>query len=31
VARRIQNGIKSMPKKSRKKPAIVDDKMAAED
>ncbi|KPA35365.1 transposase [Fusarium langsethiae] len=31
VARRTQNGIKPMPKKSRKKPAIVDDKMAAED
>ncbi|KAK2923026.1 HAT, C-terminal dimerization domain [Fusarium oxysporum f. sp. vasinfectum] len=31
VARRTQNGTKPMPKKSRKKPAIVDDKMAAED
>ncbi|KAG7416622.1 putative AC9 transposase [Fusarium oxysporum f. sp. raphani] len=31
VARRTQNGIKLMPKKSRKKPAIVDDKMTAED
>ncbi|OBS17423.1 hypothetical protein FPOA_12072 [Fusarium poae] len=31
VARRTQNGIKPMPKKSRKKPAIVDDKIAAED
>jgi hypothetical protein len=31
VARRTQNGIKPMPKKSRKKPAIVDDKMTAED
>ncbi|KAL5592925.1 hypothetical protein FOBRF1_013233 [Fusarium oxysporum] len=31
VARRTQNGIKPMPKKSRKKPAIIDDKMTAED
>ncbi|KAK8007233.1 hypothetical protein PG989_001223 [Apiospora arundinis] len=31
VARRTQNGTKPMPKKGRKKPAIVDDKMAAED
>ncbi|KAJ3453314.1 hypothetical protein MRS44_017561 [Fusarium solani] len=31
VARRTQNGTKPMPKKSRKKPAIVDDKMATED
>jgi hypothetical protein len=31
VARRTQNGIKPMPKKSRKKPAFVDDKMTAED
>ncbi|KAK6854901.1 hypothetical protein PG995_009089 [Apiospora arundinis] len=31
VARRTQNGTKPMPRKSRKKPAIVDDKMAAED
>ena len=31
VARRTQNGTKPMPKKSRKKPAIVDDKMEAED
>jgi hypothetical protein len=31
VARRTQNGTKPMPKKSRKKPAIVDDKMSAED
>ncbi|KAL6405698.1 Ribonuclease H-like protein [Ilyonectria robusta] len=31
VARRTQNGTKSMPKKSRTKPAIVDDKMSAED
>ncbi|KAK2926510.1 HAT, C-terminal dimerization domain [Fusarium oxysporum f. sp. vasinfectum] len=31
VTRRTQNGIKPMPKKSRKKPAIVDDKMTAED
>jgi hypothetical protein len=31
VARRTQNGAKPMPKKCRKKPAIVDDRMAAED
>ncbi|KAM4066750.1 transposase-like protein [Hirsutella rhossiliensis] len=31
VARRTQNGTKPMPKKSRKKPAIVDDKMSVED
>jgi hypothetical protein len=31
VTRRTQNGTKPMPKKSRKKPAIVDDKMSAED
>ncbi|KAH7394805.1 hypothetical protein BKA66DRAFT_567192 [Pyrenochaeta sp. MPI-SDFR-AT-0127] len=31
VARRTQNGTKPMPKKSRKKHAIVDDKMSAED
>lgn len=31
VARRTQNGMRPMPKKSRKKPAIVDDKMSAED
>ncbi|KAF5229122.1 hypothetical protein FANTH_14297 [Fusarium anthophilum] len=29
VARRTQNGIKPMPKKSRKKPGIVNDKMTA--
>ncbi|KAJ6436947.1 serine threonine protein kinase [Purpureocillium lavendulum] len=31
VARRTQNGAKPMPKKCRKKPTIVDDRMAAED
>jgi hypothetical protein len=31
VTRRTQNGTKMMPKKSRKKPAIVDDKMSADD
>ncbi|KAL5592632.1 hypothetical protein FOBRF1_013658 [Fusarium oxysporum] len=31
VARRTQNGTKPMPKKSRTKPAIVDDKMSVED
>ncbi len=31
VARRTQNGTKAMPKKSRTKPTIVDDKMSAED
>ncbi|KAM4067529.1 transposase [Hirsutella rhossiliensis] len=31
VSRRTQNGMRPMPKRSRKKPAIVDDKMSAED
>ena len=31
VARRSQNGAKPMPRRSRKKPTIVDDKMSAED
>ena len=31
VTRRTQNGTKMMPKKSRKKPAIVNDKMSADD
>lgn len=31
VYRRTQNGTKPMPKKSRKKPAIVDDRMSADD
>ncbi|KNG44911.1 transposase-like protein [Stemphylium lycopersici] len=31
VVRRTQNGTKPMPNKSRKKPAIVDDKMSAKD
>lgn len=31
VTRRTQNGTKPMPKNCRKKPAIVDDKMSAED
>lgn len=31
VSRRTRNGTKPLPKKSRKKPTIVDDKMTAED
>jgi hypothetical protein len=31
VAKRTQNGTKPMPRRSRKKPAIVDDKMSGED
>ncbi|KAM3505831.1 hypothetical protein MY10362_002714 [Beauveria mimosiformis] len=31
VCRRTQNGARPMPKKSRKRPAIVDDKMSADD
>lgn len=31
LSRRTQNGAKPLPKKSRKKPTIVDDKMSAED
>jgi hypothetical protein len=31
LTKRTQNGTKAMPKKSQKKPAIVDDKMSAED
>ena len=31
ISRKTQNGVKPIPKKSRKKPAIVDDRMSAED
>lgn len=31
VAKRTQNGTRPMPRRSRKKPAIVDDKLSAED
>ncbi|KJZ69141.1 hypothetical protein HIM_11471 [Hirsutella minnesotensis 3608] len=31
VSRRTQNGAKPMPKRSRRKPAIIDDRMSAED